>query len=555
MLVVLVLACSAPAEAAVEVIQQRVIPVRQDQVYLDALRAGGVRAIAVNSSDGRCWYAAEWVQCCGGERWDVEHLGLVIVGFSHWSERKPWCPQKCECDCEVLRCNVCEQIAKPHFENMFTNDFRTVADLEVSPTDGSVWVAEPGQVLCLDERRRWQWAVPEVANPRSISINRNDSSCWVANTENHEVLKLSSAGSILWRVGGFNLPTSISVNPTDGTAWVADNANAQVVHLSASGAELWRGGVCPYPIAVAVNEVDGSCWVADPYAHEVIHLAADGTELQRLAVQEPRALAVNPNHGDCWVAAASEVIHLDPDGTHRASYGGISHAPALAVDLNDDTVWVADKNGDRVMCLQTICSPFYDVECWHWALDEIVACYEADVVRGYGTDTGLYCEIVEFYWPTWQVTRDQMAVYIARALAGGDAEVPHPPLEPSFNDIWYSFWAYKYIEFLFEVQVVQGYVDGGYHPSQPVDRGQMAVYIARADVAPQGEEGLEGYTPPDDPTFADVPEIFWAHKHIEYCSENDIVRGYLDGKYHPEFTVTRDQMAVYICRAFNLPVS
>jgi len=31
-----------------------------------------------------------------------------------------------------------------------------------------------------------------------------------------------------------------------------------------------------------------------------------------------------------------------------------------------------------------------------------------------------------------------------------------------------------------------------------------------------------------------------------------VVVGYPDGRYHPEFGVTRDQMAVFIARAFKL---
>jgi len=31
-----------------------------------------------------------------------------------------------------------------------------------------------------------------------------------------------------------------------------------------------------------------------------------------------------------------------------------------------------------------------------------------------------------------------------------------------------------------------------------------------------------------------------------------VVNGYEDGLYHPEIVVTRDQMAVYVARAFEL---
>jgi hypothetical protein len=33
-----------------------------------------------------------------------------------------------------------------------------------------------------------------------------------------------------------------------------------------------------------------------------------------------------------------------------------------------------------------------------------------------------------------------------------------------------------------------------------------------------------------------------------------VVQGYDDGYYHPEVMVTRDQMAVYVARAFDLPM-
>jgi len=60
--------------------------------------------------------------------------------------------------------------------------------------------------------------------------------------------------------------------------------------------------------------------------------------------------------------------------------------------------------------------------------------------------------------------------------------------------------------------------------------------------------------PPSTPSFPDVASDFWAYTRIEYCVGQGVVRGYEDGSYHPEVTVTRDQMAVYIARAFQLPI-
>jgi PKD repeat protein len=188
---------------------------------------------------------------------------------------------------------------------------------------------------------------------------------------------------------------------------------------------------------------------------------------------------------------------------------------------------------------------FPDVDVGHWACDEILACVDAGIVTGYEDGT---------YHPEFQVTRDQMAVYIARGLVSpsGDAGIPDPEPPPSFPDVAPDFWAYKHIEYAVSQNVVKGYEDGTYQPDLTVDRGQMAVYVARAMVAPGGDAAVPDPVPPA--TFPDVADTFWAYKHIEYCVEHGVVQGYLDGYYHPEGAVTRDQMAVYVARAFALPM-
>jgi PKD repeat protein len=174
-----------------------------------------------------------------------------------------------------------------------------------------------------------------------------------------------------------------------------------------------------------------------------------------------------------------------------------------------------------------------------WAFDEVLDCVDAGVVAGY--EDGLY-------HPDIQIDRAQMATYTARALAGGDSGVPDGPGTPTFPDVATDFWAYKYIEYAVSQDVVQGYEDGYYHPEIVLDRGQMAVFIARA-VAGDDASVPDG---PATPTFPDVDTGFWSYKHVEYCVDQGIVGGYEDGLYHPEIPVTRDQMAVYVARALPL---
>ena len=200
------------------------------------------------------------------------------------------------------------------------------------------------------------------------------------------------------------------------------------------------------------------------------------------------------------------------------------------------------SSGSADIVLWDPAARFYDLPSQEWAFSAIEACVEAGIVGGYPEGT---------YHPLEVVTRAQMAVFIARALAGGDAKVPAGPATAHFPDVPTSHWAYKYIQYAYADNIVAGYADG-YEPNTNVTRDQMAVFIARSIVTPTGDAGLTSYTPPTKATFADVSTSFWAFKYIEYCHAQGIVNGYPDG-YEPGTKVTRDQMAVFVQRAFKLP--
>jgi PKD repeat protein len=196
-----------------------------------------------------------------------------------------------------------------------------------------------------------------------------------------------------------------------------------------------------------------------------------------------------------------------------------------------------------------VAAGFVDTAPDFWAFHYILACASAHVVQGYYGNQ---------YKPADPVTRGQMAVYIARALAGGDEAVPDPSDTPTFTDVPADHWAYRYVEYVASLDVVQGYGGGIYKPDVIVNRGQMAVYIARSVVDPPGDASVPEASP-SDPAFSDVTatnDWGWCYKYVQYIATLDpvVVQGYPDGLYHPERQVTRDQMAVYVQRAFDLPM-
>jgi hypothetical protein len=55
-----------------------------------------------------------------------------------------------------------------------------------------------------------------------------------------------------------------------------------------------------------------------------------------------------------------------------------------------------------------------------------------------------------------------------------------PPATASFSDVPVEHWSYRYVEYLAERGIVSGYENGSYLPEKIVNRGEAAVYLARA---------------------------------------------------------------------------
>ena len=59
-------------------------------------------------------------------------------------------------------------------------------------------------------------------------------------------------------------------------------------------------------------------------------------------------------------------------------------------------------------------------------------------------------------------------------------QVSPAPGVATFNDVPTNYWAFQYIEALFHAGITAGCAGGNYCPNNPVTRGQMAVFLAKA---------------------------------------------------------------------------
>jgi len=191
-----------------------------------------------------------------------------------------------------------------------------------------------------------------------------------------------------------------------------------------------------------------------------------------------------------------------------------------------------------------IATVFNDALYDHWAYPYIMQIYDSRITAGCYLDNPNTPENEASYCPEDDVTREAMAVFIIRAMD----EIPpdgYCGTTNPFPDVSYDRWSCKFIKRLEELDISSGYEDGRFGPGDSVTREQMAIFITRAlAVVP-----VDGYCGTMDP-FTDVSSDRWSCKYIKKFAEMGITSGYGDGRFGPGDYVTRDQMAVFLSRAF-----
>lgn len=186
---------------------------------------------------------------------------------------------------------------------------------------------------------------------------------------------------------------------------------------------------------------------------------------------------------------------------------------------------------------------FADVPSDYWAQSWIESIYLAGITGGCGTSPLIYC-------PAATVNRDQMAVFLLRGIHGSNYGPPPVGTSTGFGDVPTNYWAAAWIKQFAAEGITSGCGGGNYCPSSPVTRAQMAVFLLRAKYT-------SSYTPPPvggSTGFSDVPVTHPFAAWIKQLAAEGITSGCAVGKFCPNNSVTRDQMAIFLQRTFNLPM-
>jgi len=182
--------------------------------------------------------------------------------------------------------------------------------------------------------------------------------------------------------------------------------------------------------------------------------------------------------------------------------------------------------------------PFADVPVRSFAAGFIERLFDDGITAGCGDD--VFC-------PAEPATRAQMAVFLLKAKHGRDYQPP--ACSGIFGDVACpGDFAVDWIEELYNEGITAGCGGGNYCPNSAVRRDQMAVFLLK------GEHGRDYQPPACSGIFDDVvcPGGF-AVDWVEQLANEGITAGCSATGYCPAAPVQRNQMAVFLVRAFGLP--
>jgi hypothetical protein len=179
---------------------------------------------------------------------------------------------------------------------------------------------------------------------------------------------------------------------------------------------------------------------------------------------------------------------------------------------------------------------FGDVAASHLFYKSIETILHNGITGGCGT--GIYC-------PDQAVTRAQMAVFLLKSK-DGSSYVPPLPTGTDFIDVPSGAFAAGWIEELASRGITGGCGGGKYCPESSVTRASMAVLLLRT------RNGSSYVPPPATGMFSDVPASDPFAKWIEQLAREGVTGGCGSGKFCPNTSVTRGQMAVFLSKTFQL---
>ncbi len=243
-----------------------------------------------------------------------------------------------------------------------------------------------------------------------------------------------------------------------------------------------------------------------------------------------------------YVAAAQEMglVKGYPDGTFRPNIK-INKAEGILVMVRFEGLTLPQR---------VTAESYFDIPRNHWAAPEIEAAMKAgflDYIKG------------DILGPKKDLARSEAVEILSKTTFAkkkidelldfevGYEEVVLPKIElKTFLDVPEGYWAKKPIEYLATVGIISGFPDGTFKPDRLLSRAELATLLikARGIELPVVKKRL----------FVDLPKTHWAVPYIKAAMDLGLVRGYPEGTFKPNKSLTRAEAVTVIARFDELKI-
>ncbi len=140
--------------------------------------------------------------------------------------------------------------------------------------------------------------------------------------------------------------------------------------------------------------------------------------------------------------------------------------------------------------------------------------------------------------PTGKITRAEVATIFYRLLTE-ESRAIYWSQENDFSDVAADSWYNNAISTLSGMDVLGGYLDGSFKPNASITRAEFAkIAVSFFDY---GDIVYDG-------SFSDVTGDQWFAQYVAAAVELGLVRGYSDGTFRPNESISRAEAAAIVNR-------
>ena len=430
----------------------------------------------------------------------------------------------------------------------------------------------------------------------ALAIDNNNGWLYVSDDDNNRIVKLDLNGNYIDQWGcdssgttGIRYPTKIAIDKNNDRIYVVDSGNHRIISLTTNLQVLnsWGSygdgnGQFRYPIDAAVDS-NGNVYVVDNVKRNIQKFDSNGTFSGKLDINFGDTLkylyglhgiAIDASNNIYVVDADTKKLYkLDSAGNKVAGWSVGFYPTGVDIDEkkgfiyvshfgvgspNADTVQQLDMSGNLIRYIGKNFSGSDSLfHPWDVVVDENSDIYVTDTshhrivkfdsngnyITKWGATGGMMDDSIEpgkFAYPYGIAVDKRGYVYVADTNNHRIQKFARVV----FNDVPATYWALPFINKIYDNSITSGCSSTplNYCPGSPVNRAQMTVFIIKAMGATPSSASYNAY-------FDDIAEDGFAG-YINRMKELAITSGCSTRQYCPATTVTRDQMAVFLTRAF-----